>query len=143
MNPNKKTIIQDKRVTKSWVRGFSIARAASLHSDGKRPGRKMGAALLSGSSVISVGFNLYSKSSPLSCPDGIDRKIHAEMAVAIRRRHYDNPNNMIVYVWRETAAGTPAHSKPCSHCVIVLKAIGVKKARYIDEKGHYKEMKIN
>ena len=129
-------------ITKSWQRGFDAAKAARLYSNGKLPGRRLGAALFSGSTLISVGFNTYAKTHPHVQYATFDKNVHAEHAAIIKRRHYDNGNNLILYVYREDHTGTPVCSKPCSSCQVILTLANVKRVRYIDNEGNYKEMHL-
>jgi deoxycytidylate deaminase len=121
-----------------WKRGFDAAKAASEYSDGIRTGRKMGAALFSGAKLISIGFNLYNKTHPES---GHLKKVHAEQSALLKRRHYDNSNNLTMYVWRSTSLG-PSCSKPCPMCESLMSLAGVGRVRYIDQNGNFKEMKL-
>lgn len=126
----------------SWKRGFDTAKAARLYSNGDRPGRKLGAALFSGSTLISIGFNTYCKTHPSVKFDTFEKNIHAEHAAVIKRQHYDNGNNLILYVYRETNTGNPACSMPCASCQAILALANVKRVRYIDESGGFSEMHL-
>ena len=111
---------------RSWQRGFDAAKAARLYSNGDRPGRKLGAALFSGSNLISIGFNTFCKSHPHVKFPTFDKSIHAEHAALIKRQHYDNGNNLILYVYREDVDGKPVCSKPCPTCMAVITLANVK-----------------
>lgn len=105
----------------------------------------MGAALFSGSRLVSLGFNVYYKSHPDHLIHGLDKRhyenIHAEQSALIKRKHYED-NNLIMYVWRESSNGDPAISKPCPMCVSLMKHGGVRRVRYIEEDGSWAEMKL-
>ena len=130
------------QITKSWKRGFDAAKAARLYSNGERAGRKLGAALFSGSNLISVGFNIFTKTHPSVQYETFDKNVHAEHAAVIKRQHYDNGNNLIIYVYRENAEGKPVCSKPCPSCQVILALANVKRVRYINDKGQFTEMHI-
>ena len=127
---------------KSWQRGFDAAKAAMLYSNGGRPGRKLGAALFNGSRIISIGFNIFTKTHPLVKHATFDKNVHAEHAAVIKRQHYDNGGNLILYVYRENGNGVPICSKPCKSCQNILALANVKRVRYIDEKGQFTEMHL-
>ena len=128
------------KLISSWKRGFDAANAARLYSNGERPGRKLGAALFSGSTLISIGFNTFTKTHPVVKFDKYYKNVHAEHAAIIKRQHYDNGNNLILYVYREDHSGKPVCSKPCSSCQSILRLANVKRVRYIDETGKHNEM---
>ena len=127
-----------------WARGFNIAKAASKHSNGKTTSHKMGAAMFSGNILISIGFNKWGmthpKSREFSRENPHDKNIHAELAAVLKRQHYDNNNQLTVYVHRENIDGTPVCSKPCENCAFLMKEAGVRRVRYYDVEGNPSEM---
>ena len=127
---------------KRWIRGFEAAQAAAAHSDGKIIGSRMGAALYAGPNLLAVGFNIYTKTHPDGKRQNYDITIHAEQMALFRRRHYDNDSNLIMYVWRETVGGVAALSKPCVNCQERLRVAGVRRVRYINERGEAAEMRF-
>lgn len=128
-----------------WSRGFDVAKAASAHSNAPDIRTKMGAALFSGSRLVSVGFNIYYKSHPEHLIHGRNEKyfenIHAEQAALIKRKHYED-TNLTMYVWRELSSGEAASSKPCEMCQSLMRGAGVKKVRYITNDGKWSELKL-
>lgn len=130
-----------EKLPASWKRGFAAAKSAREHSNGERPGEKMGAALFSGSILVSVGFNVYDKTHPSTInSEFYIRGIHAEHSAIIKRRHYDD-FGQVLYVYRETIHA-PACSKPCVSCMAIIKLAGIKKVRYINSNGIPEEMKV-
>ena len=125
-----------------WKRGYEAAQAASIHSDGKIIGSRMGAALFSGPNLLAVGFNIYTKTHPEGKQKTYDITIHAEQMALSRRRHYDINSNLTMYVWRETVGGIPAMSKPCVNCQERMRLAGVRKVRYVNEHGEAEEMRF-
>ena len=128
------------QITKSWQRGFDAAKAARCYSNGERPGRKLGAALFSGSVLISVGFNTFARTHPQIKFATFEKNVHAEHAAIIKRQHYNNGNNLTLYVWRENHLGNPVCSKPCMSCQKIMALANVRRVRYIDEGGRFTEM---
>lgn len=130
-----------------WDRGFEVARAASNHSSAPYRRTKMGAALFCGPNLLSVGFNVYTKSHPVVKMHKGDKpflhNIHAEQLALIKRKHYDHNGNLTMYVWRETQDGKPGMSKPCDMCEHLLREAGISKVRYINEDGSWEELKLN
>jgi deoxycytidylate deaminase len=120
-------------------RKFEIARAASFLSRA-RTARKVGAALFSGSILLSVGSNEYNKTHPNSAPYC---NLHAEHRCLLRRQWRENGKNLCIYVYRELSNGTLACSKPCHNCMNLLKEAGVKKAYYFDKLGVITSLKID
>lgn len=123
----------------NWTRGFSAARAASLNSVAPRHARRVGAALFSGSVILSIGHNTYSHGHPKALKLG---NIHAEHRALLRRQHYDPRGNLVLYVYRETADGRQANSRPCDNCLELMKEAGVRIVRFIDIHRKPCELKI-
>lgn len=126
---------------KRWLRGFQIAKAASVHSNGVSVSKRLGAALFSGSTLVAVGFNVWNQTHPDSRTHRFDRNLHAEHKAILKRQHYENAA-MIMYVYRETTDGKPACSRPCSNCMVLLKEAGVARVRFIEWNGKYTEIKV-
>lgn len=135
---------------KSWRRGFETAMAASVHSNGSRPGEKLGAALYNGKNLASIGFNTYGKTHPSSKQyvnqNGTSHSgcVHAEAHALIKRRHY-NDSRQTIYVYRSKIVNgkrIPTISRPCINCQGLLKVAGVKIARYINDAGQPEEMRL-
>jgi deoxycytidylate deaminase len=136
-------------LSNSWRRGFEVAASASNHSTGPRLGMKLGAALYSGSSLISIGFNNWFRTHPESrnTSKDFDKNIHAEHSALLKRRHYTNSKNLTMYVYRSKINCNDkkfelACSKPCPNCMALLKYAGVRRVRFIDELGRAAEMKL-
>lgn len=124
---------------KKLPRKFEVARYASTFSNA-RHSRRVGAVLYSGSTLLSSGHNEYRKTHPSSAPMC---NIHAEHRCLIRRRYYEDTGNLTMYVYRETADGLLACSKPCENCMFLMHEAGIKKVYYINEKGEIEVGKID
>ncbi len=130
----------------SWRRGFEAAAAISEHSTATQTGYKMGAAMFSGSILVSVGANLIQKTHPDSKFQNFNVGVHAEHSCLLKRRHYED-RNLTVYVYRQQQikvkdTGKNGCSKPCLNCQALLSLAGVRRVRYINENGQPEEMKI-
>jgi deoxycytidylate deaminase len=136
----------------AWERGFRSAEAASLLSNGPQQGYRLGAALYAGSNLLSIGCNLWDKTTPHSHhsryePDPYNGNVHAEAMCLVRRLHYDNSRNLILYVSRtttnsfrtETQAGC---SRPCAKCMSLIEISGVRRVRFYNENGEPAEIKL-
>ena len=126
-------------MNKHWTRGFDAAKSAKQHSTAPRLSRKMGAALFSGSTLVSIGFNKYCYSHPES--NSLSTATHAEHVAVLRRRYYSN-KNLTMYVYREDSKNRPSCSKPCKNCQDIMKEIGVKRVRYYGANNEPKELKL-
>jgi deoxycytidylate deaminase len=130
-----------------WQRGFDAAEAASLYSNGPQKGYKLGAALYSSSTLLSIGFNDWYRTSPWSKHSNWQGNLHAEIMALIKRRHYEKSNNLILYISRTKTnsiktINTPGCSRPCFNCMTAIKLAGIKKIRFFDEKENPVEIKI-
>ena len=114
---------------------FKLAKNVSKLSDYKI---KIGAVLVKGGSVISVGFNKFRYDKEFSSPP--KDTLHAEMAcIKYSNRDIDGS---VIYVYRENSKGI-ALSKPCHNCMDKLKKFGVKKVYYtINEFPYFEEIKL-
>ena len=122
-------------------RGFSVAFAAAQLSDAPRAGLKMGSALFSGSRLLSVGANLYSRSHPASQQSKeFIRSTHAEHTVLLKRQHYDTRGKLTLYVARRRADGTIGSSRPCPNCMALAKLAGVTRIHFYDAYGERREI---
>lgn len=136
-----------RNLSSSWISGFDVARATSLLSNAPTEAKRMGAALYSGSTLLSVGYNVYDKTHPRyvdidDVGEEFCRNTHAELMALTRRKHRAD-KRLILYIYRETKDGNPAHSKPCSVCMKIIKEYGVKRIRYVGKNGEFLEKKIS
>ena len=134
-------------ISGSWRRGFEAAKAASQYSNGPQKGYKLGSALYAGSVLLSVGFNDWSKTSRHATHNTWTGNIHAEIMSLIKRRHYDNPKNLILYVSRTTTnsrrtVDQTGCSRPCNNCMAAIRAAGVRRVRFYNEQGQPEEIKL-
>ena len=107
-------------------RGFDAAFAASLLSDAPRIGLRMGAALFSGSRLLSVGANLYGRSHPASAQSKeFWRSTHCEHVALLKRQHYDVTSKLTLYVARRRSDGSIGSSRPCHNCMDLCRQAGV------------------
>ncbi len=138
---------QVSNLSKAWRRGFEVARAASLHSNSTQIGYRLGAALYAGSTLLSVGYNEYGKTTTRSRHKTYDGNVHAEAMSLVRRWHYEKSNNLILYVSRtktnsERTEYANACSRPCAHCMELIKLSQVRRVRFYDEHGMPAEIKV-
>lgn len=116
---------------------FRLAKNVSKHSEHRY---KIGAVLVNGGRVISVGFNKCKFNSVYSYPDRLS--IHAE-AQCIKTSGRESARGAILFVYREDRFGMPATSKPCDYCMSLLKEVGIKKVLYTtDEYPYFEVLKI-
>jgi deoxycytidylate deaminase len=135
-----------RNLPNSWRRGFEAAEAASIYSDGVKLGERLGAALFAGPRIMSLGYNVWAKSHPASRHPKFDRCVHAEHMSLIKRRHYVNSNNLVMYVYRAKRENfkdaIAACSRPCKNCCMLLELANVRRVRFIDENGIPAEMRL-
>lgn len=142
------TYVSTKALTRRWIRGFDIALAASLESDGTTPGTRMGAALFSGNRLLSTGYNLYSKTRPGNThkkDNGIiyNTSTHAEQMAIDGIKHYDYSNvKLILYVARVDKEGNYTVSRPCDICIATMRKHGINVVRFMNHSGQPEEILI-
>lgn len=107
---------------------FRVAAKEAVKSQHKQ--HKLGAVIVKGGRILSTGFNSLRPSSLLKT-----HTLHAEAAAILKllkeRRLHDLAGSEI-YVTRFTRGGAVACSKPCSACMDLIKAVGIKRIHYID-----------
>jgi len=120
--------------------GLLAATLASAFSNATSPGRKMGAALLSGNRVLSIGWNLFDKTHPLS-----KWTIHAEQMAMIRRRHHEDSNLWLAIArqrYGKNGETTPGVSRPCPMCMELIRIARIQKIAFYDENGQITVEKV-
>lgn len=131
-------------VSKRWHRGLTLALNASNGSDAIYPQNKMGAVIMAGSRVLSIGSNQYNKTRPGNVlrKDGklVHISTHAEQVAldGIKYRAYSS--KLICYVARINSTGNLVTSKPCILCIASLKKAGISIVRFINSNGLPEEM---
>ena len=87
---------------------------------------QVGAVCTKGGSAISFGYN-QDKSHPMVSTFSL----HAEAAAILARRyHIGSLEGATIWVYRETADGIPAWSRPCKECLKLIIASKIKKIVY-------------
>lgn len=113
-------------------RFFDIAKAASKHSD--HPAHKLGAVIVKGNKVVSVGFN---KNKTHTKSNHAWKRLHAEISAIIKAKQ--DLTGCSIYVYRETKNGDLGMSKPCPSCFSAIRESGIKIVYYTTETGFTKE----
>lgn len=131
-------------------RNFLKAKAASNLSD--FPTHKLGAVMMLGSKVLSVGYNI-NKTHPVQKAYNIERgydpnvknngTLHAEMMCLINTKYLDvDWSRVSIYIYREHKDHSPALAKPCPACEKALKERGITQIYYTTDKFPYEMLKI-
>lgn len=92
---------------------------------------RMGAVIVNNGKLVAIGHN-KNKTHPDA--KNYTTKIHAELDALIGWR----TRNVVdghMHVVRLTNGGSLATSKPCKHCMILIKEAGLNSVTYIDEHG--------
>lgn len=112
---------------------FEIAKAASKHSD--HPAHKLGAVIVKGNKIISVGFN---KNKTHTKSNHAWKRLHAEISAILKAKQ--DLTGCSIYVYRETKNGDLGIAKPCSSCSAAIKETGIKKIYYTIQTGFTGEL---
>lgn len=132
-------------------RNFLKAKAASNLSD--FPTHKLGAVMMLGNKVLSVGYNI-TKTHPIQKGYNIERgydpnvknngQVHAEMMCLINTRYLDvDWSKVSIYIYREHKDHTTALAKPCPACEKALLERGITQIYYTTEKIPYEMLKLS
>lgn len=99
------------------------------------PKAKIGAVIVLGNRVISVGYNQVEKAHPLVRKYNKFQGLHAEIHSLFGVRHKHDLRGAKVVVYRENKDGELAMCRPCSVCQKILSTYGVKKMIYTTNGG--------
>lgn len=113
-------------------RFFDIARRLSKKSNYCH---QLGAVVVKKRKMVGFGYNKPNKTHPRS--GNPFKTTHAELDAILGLAKEDLVGSTI-YVYREHKDGSPANSKPCQYCEMLIKQAGIKKVCYTDD-GQYKE----
>lgn len=119
----------------STDRFFDMARKLSKKSTYCH---QLGAVVVKKRKPVGFGYNQPGKTHPRS--NNRFRTMHAELHAIIGLAKEDTMGATI-YVYREHKDGSPANSKPCQYCQMIIKEAGIKKVCYTDD-GQYKEYEV-
>lgn len=116
-------------------RPFTLAKRASTLA--VHEAFKVGAVIVQGNRIISLGWNDQHKTHP-----GIKRyggnalqTLHAEAMAILRARHKANLKGAKMYVYRAIKDGTLANARPCATCQNIMKAFGINRMYYTIHNG--------
>lgn len=127
----------DTTIRKNLLR----AKAAASLSDVSK--HQLGAVLVLGNKVLSVGYNI-TRTHPLQKEYNLERgynpdargngAIHAEMMCLLSTRYLDvDWSKATLYIYREHKDGTSALAKPCPACDKAIRDRGIGKVYYSTE----------
>jgi len=109
---------------------------------------RMGAVVVQGNRILSVGYNNMQKSHPVMSRNSISVeqqnfiKLHAEVSALLS---LDNPsinNKTAIYVYRARRDGHQGLAKPCDVCIRFIQSMGVKKVYFSLDYQGYGEMDL-
>lgn len=109
-------------------RFFNLARKVSKESDYKI---QMGAVIVKGNRILSKASNKLKFSTRSPHPH---HSLHAEIN-AILSCKSDDLRGASIFVYREHKDGTPAMSKPCEHCMNLIRKVGIDRVYFVNEMG--------
>lgn len=127
-------------MTARWIKGFDTAKKMIAQSNGKHPGRRMGAAIFCGSRFLGGGANAYQKTNPDNAFGSTTVSLHAEQVAVTKIKHYEYTTKLICYVVRLNTSDEFVISKPCTMCIKYLQKHGVSIIRFINKDGDAEEM---
>lgn len=107
----------------------------SLHKQ-----HKLGAVIVKGSRILSVGYNSLRPSSLLQT-----QTLHAEAAAVLKllkERRLSDLSGAEMYVTRFTRGGRVGLACPCSDCRDLLTSVGIKRVYYTTDSGGVEILKL-
>ena len=121
---------------------FESAKAASLLSD--YPKFHLGCVVVRKSRIISSGYNSITQYSSIQQKMDFKRfggehkgVCHAETSALLPLiRQRADLSSCVVYLYREHSDGTPVLSRPCSGCMSLLRAVGIRRVFFTVEGGY-------
>ena len=137
--PTYKPLPQITRRQRSF---FESAKAASLLSD--HPQFHLGCVIVDGSRIISSGCNSITRCSPIQQKLDHNRfggehkgVCHAETSALLPLiRQRADLTSCAAYLYRSNKDGSLALSRPCSGCMSLLRAVGIRRVFFTVEGGY-------
>lgn len=93
---------------------------------------RVGAVVVKKNKILGIGFNKPYKTHPRST--NAYKTIHAELD-AILESSKEDLIGADIYIFREGSGNTPRLAKPCTHCDLLLKEVGIKNVFYSVDGG--------
>ncbi len=103
-----------------------------LARESNHPKHKLGCVIVKGGRIVSSGFNRINVHNSRHNYRRYVCSIHAEQAAIRPNSSYDGAS---LYVARIGRAGNYLLSKPCEHCLNLIKSVGIRKIFYTDSNG--------
>lgn len=104
----------------------------ALQSEHKQ--HRMGAVIVKGGNIVSVGFNQMRPSALLRTPT-----LHAEAAAVLKLLKEGRQHDLIgadIFVSRFTRGGSVGLAKPCVACQELLRSVGIRSTSYTTDDGN-------
>jgi len=126
-------------------RFFRIAEKAAQHGQGTF---KVGAVVVNGNRILSVGYNNMKKSHPIMCKNSTSAKqreyikLHAEVAALITANYDSIDSRTSIYVFRKRRDGYQGLAKPCDVCTNFIQSLGIKKVYFSLNYSGYGDMTL-
>lgn len=99
--------------------------------------QKVGAVIVVGKSIL-TGYNQVKTHPEFANPDvHVKTSLHAELACLVGSKRGVAFDKARVFVYRETADGSPALARPCEQCMKFIKELGVKEIYYTTKEFPY------
>jgi deoxycytidylate deaminase len=119
------------------ARGIAAAIKAAGYSIA--PHFRVGSALMSGSEIISTGWNQTFKTSPASTSRycSIHSELHCTSGVDRNKLH-----RATLYVVRVTPGGRISMARPCQDCWKIIKLLPITKVIWSDNLGNFIEERV-
>lgn len=121
---------------------FDVAKSVARTS--RHPKAHVGAVLVSGKDVVSVGVN-GKKSHPLQQKfnnirfkddSAAQHLMHAEIEALVKgRAHHREIEDAAIYVYRVMKDGSIGMARPCVGCMAALKEYGIREVFYTTDQG--------
>lgn len=102
---------------------------------------RLGAAIVSGRKVVSIGYNQMLRTNPLVRKYDQFKAIHAEVSAIIRIKNKELLRGSTLVVYRETKNGVQEIAKPCDVCQKIMRDFGIIEVYYSTPTG-YEVMKL-
>lgn len=110
---------------------FRIASKEAVKSQHRQ--HKVGAVIVRGGNIVSVGYNQMRPSSFLGT-----QTLHAEAAVILKLLKEGKLSTLAgseIYVTRFTKGGRVGLAKPCKDCELLIHSVGIRRIHYTNDSG--------
>jgi deoxycytidylate deaminase len=119
---------------------MSMRMAAKAAKESTFKQHRLGAVIVKGGNILATGFNTRQPSSLLKTATR-----HAEASAILKLLKKGRQHDLVgssLFVSRFTSGGRIGLSRPCDHCMGLIRSVGIKEVWYTTDEGTTERLKV-